>query len=618
MRNIFVLTTLFFCLSAIAQTKVEIPEDLSIKADHPRLMIDKKDFSQMSKSISTCKNAALIKMHDAYMQVASSSVEKSEPFQYEVNASGKLLNVSRKALLELGACSYAYRYTNDKRYLHRASTILEDVCSFHTWNPQHYLDVAEMALGVSIAYDWLYAKLSPSVRHMCEKAIKQYFFDTATSSEYIERFRAKNNWGQVLNAALVCSSIAFYDMNPIRSQELIRRAVNDNLLSIERGYAPDGIYPEGAMYWGYGTSFQIMTNEALYNTYGSDFGLSGCKGFRESADFMIFACGNIGKAFNYSDSSEKRKSVPSLWYFASRLGNNDIVYNEFNNIVADKKFNYNNRTGFIHIYHASLCHIDDIKAPGKTVFYGYGTNPLVIARTGWDRNHIYLGAKGGTPRNGHAHMDAGSFVYEDRGVRWVREPSAPGYSKTESLLKKLGGSLWRFGQESLRWKLFGYNNAQHSTLTINGKDQLCSGMATLVEVYDTEEKKGGLFDLSTIYATEVKEVKRSVYIAENEWLEVEDQVSALDSKDAEVRWNIPTDAEVEATPEGVILSIKGKKMMLSAEGASVSYTTDMQMPANVPVEFEQFYNTAIKFAAFTFTVPAGQSITVKTTLKRIN
>ena len=49
-------------------------------------------------------------------------------------------------------------------------------------------------------------------------------------------------------------------------------------------------------------------------------------------------------------------------------------------------------------------------------------------------------------------MDSGSFVYEDDGVRWVREPGMPSYSKSEPVIKKMKKSLWKQNQESVRWK----------------------------------------------------------------------------------------------------------------------------------------------------------------------
>lgn len=595
-----------------------VPEGISVKAAHPRLILNDKALASVKKAVASGENEALVKMHSTYMDFAASCVEGAHKFEFKRSNSipARLLPVSRKALGEMAACAYAYRYSGEQKYFDRAVAVLDDVCSFPGWNPSHYLDVAEMALGVSIAYDWLYKKLPQATRARCEKVLQEFFFDTAEKMPYRERFLAKGNWGQVLNASLVSASIALWDKNPARCDSLLRRAVADIQPAMERGYAPDGIYPEGPMYWGYGTQFQLVCIEALNSVFGSDFGLSLAQGFRQSALFMVFAVGNVGLAFNYGDSGPKRESIPELWYFANRFDSPGLISREYRTVAANKKYKLANRLGFMYIMQAARCDVGDLKVLEQKLFSGSGDCPLVEARTGWERGDIYLGAKGGKATNGHGHMDAGSFVYEDRGVRWVREPSAPGYERTEKLMKSLGSSLWKMGQASLRWKMYGYNNAQHNTLTLNGHDQNCGALATLVETWDTEQMRGGKFDLSPVYAADAKSVTRSICIVGGDRLEVTDCIAAPDTADVHVRWNLTTDTAVRLAPEGVVLSAKDKKMLLHAEGCPVEYTTDMLIPENTPQEFAPFYEPRQKFAAFTFTVPAGQSVTVTTTLTR--
>ena len=617
MKYIISLVLFLLSLYVNAEVKLDIPDNLKISQSHPRLIIDKKDFAQMKKTILSGENVVLTKMHNLYIQKADKCVEDAKPFTFQTNASGKLLKVSRDVLHELATCSYAYRFTNDSKYLNRAQDILEDVCEFPSWNPRHYLDVAEMAFAVSLAYDWLYPKLPSQVKEKCEKAIKAYLFKTAVHPDNRKFFLMKNNWGQVLNSSLACSAIAFYELDPNIAQNLIVRALGDICKSLESGYAPDGIYPEGAMYWNYGTSYQILMNDALSNIYGTDFGLSNAQGFKESTQFVIFTVGNLNRAFNYSDSSDKRSSVPSLWYFADIMNDPDIIYQEYLTSSTDK-FRFNERLGFVYIYHASKVNVSNLKAPSRNVFSGQGSNPLVIARTGWEKNDIYLGTKGGSTRNNHSHMDAGSFIYESHGVRWICEPTYPVYELTENLIKSLGGSLWKRDQNSFRWKMYGYNNLQHSTLTINGKDHKCSGDALLVDVYDTDAKKGGCYDMTTLYGDEVKSVIRSIYIADNNHLEIVDSVVAGDSGDVHVMWNAPTEASVSITDDGIILSMKNKKMLLQADGAPVIYTTDMVTPSSLPEEYAPFYESKENFASFTYTVPNGEQVRIKTTLKLID
>ena len=94
-------------------------------------------------------------------------------------------------------------------------------------------------------------------------------------------------------------------------------------------------------------------------------------------------------------------------------------------------------------------------------------------------------------------------------------------------------------------------------------------------------------------------------------------IAAPDTADVHVRWNLVTDASVQLTPQGVVLSAKDKKMLLHAEGCPLEYTTDISVPENTPSEFAPFYEKRQRFAAFTFVVPAGQSVSVKTRLERL-
>ena len=46
-----------------------------------------------------------------------------------------------------------------------------------------------------------------------------------------------------------------------------------------KDYGPDGAYPEGYGYWGYGTSFNVMFLSAVEKLFGKDFGLTQCLDF---------------------------------------------------------------------------------------------------------------------------------------------------------------------------------------------------------------------------------------------------------------------------------------------------------------------------------------------------
>ena len=582
-------------------------------AAHPSLFVDGKEFKQLHKALKATDNKALTAMHETYMAWADEFVRTDSEITFSPNSSGKLLLVSRDALSQIASCAYAYRFTEKKEYLRRAESVLNAVCSFPTWNPAHYLDVAEMSLAVAIGYDWLYHGLGKETLEKCEKAIKTHCLDVA-DGEYRRLFRLTNNWGQVLNAGLLCSCIAFADVYPERCQELMRRCIADNSENFPVGYAPDGIYVEGPMYWDYGTTFQIAMIAALESYCGTDMGLSKAPGFIESAWFEVFSTGNLSLPYNFSDSSLSTRALPMLWYFTHKTSDGSLVHSEY-----DRRLRLRERLGFLAIWYASKCDRSAIRPPERNIFYGKGTNPLVIARTGWGQDDHYLGVKGGGAVNGHAHLDAGSFVYEAYGVRWACEPPFPGYSRTEGALGTIGATPWLKTQDSYRWKIKGYNNLHHNTLTIGGKDFDCTGIATLEKVYDSPDNMGGLFDLTSMYGDRVRAVMRQVSVIDGSYLKIVDVVSASDNTDAEVYFNFTTREKVQLLEDCLVLtSSKGVKMRLDVSGDDVVFTQGIVRPEGVPDCLEKFYAPdGYNYVGYRYVVPKGSEKKIVTTLKRM-
>lgn len=582
-------------------------------ASHPSLFMDEGDFRQLRKVLKSTDNKALVQMHQTYVAWADEFVRNNDDVTFSPNNSGKLILVSRNALSQIASCSYAYRHTGEKKYLLRAEAVLNAVCGFPSWNPSHYLDVAEMSLAVSIGYDWLYKDLRKETREKCEQVIKTHCLDVA-DGEYRRLFALKNNWGQVLNAGLLCSCIAFIDVYPGICRELLERCIKDSKENSWYGYAPDGIYVEGPMYWDYGTSFQIALNTALEAFYGTDMGLSSSPGFMESAWFEVFSTGNLHIPYNFSDSSLSSRALPMLWYFAYKMSDGSVVYSEYN-----RRLRLRERLGFLAIWYASKCDRSAIRPPERNIFYGKGTNPLVIARTGWGQDDHYLGVKGGGAVNGHAHLDAGSFVYEAYGVRWACEPPFPGYSRTEGALGTIGATPWLKTQDSYRWKIKGYNNLHHNTLTIGGKDFDCTGIATLEKVYDSPDNMGGLFDLTSMYGDRVRTVMRQVSVIDGSYLKIVDVVSASDNTDAEVYFNFTTREKVQLLEDCLVLtSSKGVKMRLDVSGDDVVFTHGIVRPEGVPDCLEKFYAPdGYNYVGYRYVVPKGSEKKIVTTLKRM-
>lgn len=548
--------TILFLMSFIGFTYAADSFDYSKIAAHPRLLMSEKEESSVRKAIKS--NAELAGIHN---QIIAKSDEMLTMDALAYNKIGKrLLAVSREAIRRMFYLSYSYRMTNDKKYLERAERELNAVSKFDNWNPTHYLDVGEMTMAVAIGYDWLYDDLQDSTKANIREAIQKHAFETAKVEEYNKFKRVKSNWNQVCNAGLVYGALSIFESDKKQAKEIIEEALKTNPKSLE-GYAPDGNYPEGAMYWSYGTSFEVMMIAALDSALGSDNGLSQSPGFLKSAEYMLFVNGPTGKRFNYSDCSTNQYSNIAQFWFAKKTNNPNLLYEEKKLMDAGvflKKMEEERLLPAVMAF-ATTINFASIQPPTQKVWAGGGETPVVLVRTDWkNKSSQYLGAKAGSASTSHAHMDAGSFVYDADGLRWAMDFGLQSYITLESK----GIDLWNLTQDSPRWGIFRLSNFNHNTITVNNKRHNMEGRALMVETFDTDTEKGAKFDLSDIFKGEINSAMRKVVLKDEKYLQVEDEIST-NNKEALVRWTMVTPANVKIIDSSTIeLTQKGKKKLL--------------------------------------------------------
>lgn len=485
------LCVMFFILG-ITQVNAQYSYDYSKITDHPRLLLTQGQENDIKASLD--RNSEFKKIDEYIKNVADSSLaEELLVFKKEGR---RLLAVSRKALTRLYYLSYSYRLTGDTKYLNRAEKELNAISGFESWNPSHFLDVGEMCMAVSIAYDWLYKDLQESTKKNVRKAIIEKAFQPSYVKEYARFLVRHNNWNSVCNAGLVYGALAIIDHEKEQSIAIIERSLKSNLLPLEV-YAPNGNYPEGPGYWNYGTSFQVMMFSALESALGSDKGLSKAPGFMESAYYMMFSTGTSGNYFNYYDGSASTEANSSMFWFANKLKDPSLLYFEIP-LINSGKYTQTDRSDAhrvlpnVLIFGKDLT-ISKIDVPTKRTFNGKGMTPISIARTSWKAGEgKYLGIKAGRASDPHGHMDQGTFVYDIGSLRWAMDFGLQSYISLESN----GVDLWNVNQNSERWEVFRYNNFNHNTLSINNQLHNVKGRSEIIETYESKNELGAKVDLA--------------------------------------------------------------------------------------------------------------------------
>lgn len=548
MKQFMLAIALLFSVSAMAHSTL----DYSKLAQHPRLILKSGDIEAVKQKIESDQPLRII--HDV-IERRTNEFLTAEPTKYRM-VGKRLLGRCRAVLERVCYCSYMYLVSGDEVYARRAEKEMLAAADFVSWNPSHFLDVGEMVTALAIGYDWLYNWLSPESRTIIEDAIIVKGLRTSGKKRWWSK--SHNNWNQVCNGGMVMGALAVYERIPEEAQAIIAEALKNNPIA-QKEYGPDGVYPEGFGYWEYGTWYEVMLIESLRTALGTSCDLEKAPGFLESAKFMNFMSTPTGATYNFSDCGNPLNMInPLLYWFALESGDMSLVWQDRERLLNEDFVRGINRQAPIAMLFASRCNTKDIKPIQDKVWAGKGSQPLFLYRKGFaSTDDTYLGVKGGSPKNSHAHMDGGSFIYEWAGVRWAVELGSQDYHSLES--KGIG--IWKKGQNSQRWQVYRLNNHSHNTLTINNKIHQYKGMATMTKVFNKKKYKGAEFDLSSLFS-DTESVTRRITVDDNDKVCCVDKIVS-GSADCSVRWNMTTFAKAEIIDNHtILLKQDGKELLL--------------------------------------------------------
>ncbi|MEN9951573.1 MAG: hypothetical protein RLY85_2325 [Bacteroidota bacterium] len=595
-RSFLVVSILCFTYTGMAQQKVV--NTSSISQSHPRILLFEGEEKELIQSIDqdstwSMLHRAMLKECDRLLAI--------EPVK-RIQIGRRLLDKSREALRRIFMLSYAYRTSRDDRYFKRAEKELLAIAQFSDWNPTHFLDVAEMTMAAAIGYDWLYPNLDAPSRDIIRDAIIKKGLEPSLDNKYNSWLKAEHNWNQVCNAGMTYGAMAIYEHEPSLAKQIIDRAVGS--IAIPMGdYGPDGIYPEGYGYWGYGTSFNVLFNSAIEKLYGTDFDLNQLPGFLKTGGFMENMTGPTGKPFNYSDAGSTGGFHPAMFWLANKTMDPSLLWIEKNYLIqANAERLVKDRLLPAIMLWKGKFTAKDIVAPKALTWTGMGKNPISMMRTSWtDSNAIYVATKGGSASINHAHMDIGSFVMDAMGVRWAMDFGMQDYESLESK----GVKLWGRTQNSERWNVFRLNNFTHNTLSVDSQLQVVAGHAPIISTGNSVNNMFTVFDLKTVYDRQLTDAKRGISILDQNQVLVRDEY-ATGAKETKIRWTMLTPALTNITGKNEItLEKDGKKLKLVIDASQGQL--QMKTWSTIGPNSYDASNPGTILVGFELTLPANAS-----------
>ena len=575
----------------------ELPERLAnINPAHPRLFLTDAQLPALKEKVA---GAPLLQATCTYIQ-ANCDIVKDLPTLERKKVGKRLLGVSRSVLQRVSYLAFTYRMTGDETCLRRAEAEMLAAAAFTDWNPDHFLDVAEMTAALAIGYDWLYNDLAPESRAAIRNAIVEKGLKTSLKGGWW--VSGDNNWNQVCHGGLTLGALAVAEDEPELAGQIIARGLK-NLPRALAQYEPDGVYPEGPTYWAYGTTYNVILIDALESVLGTDFGITTAKGLMKSADFMLHATGSTGLYFNFADCGLHMDVEPALFWFAERLERPGLLWHQrkvleqFAGATPNESGAADRMLVFLVLWGQPM---GELPTPDTLSWHGDGPSPIGVHRSGWTSDATFVGIKGGSPHTNHGHMDIGSFVADMDGVRWAIDLGAQSYNSLESV----GVDLWNRRQEGQRWDVFRLNNTSHNTLVVNGERQRVPGHAPVTAFSAAPENPYTVVDMAPVYEGQLSKAVRGIRLI-GEAVLVHDELEAPAHGEAHVRWGMVTNAEVMLHGNTAILKQDGKfaTLRVVAPEDAVLTLLDLETPPQ-PYDAK---NPNTRMIAFESVLPAGSN-----------
>lgn len=496
-----------------------------------------------------------------------------QPFERDAGGGRRFLNSARLILGNVLRLGSAWHLTRHPAFAKRLEEQVNLTVAAPHWNPSHFLDTAETALAVALGLTWLNEAIDEKTKHrwqhaLIEKALRPSFEGPEEQRNWMNY---ANNWLQVCHSGLVAAALVTADREPELAAQTIRRAIAQQS-HVAHNYAPDGAYLEGPIYWDYGTTFAALLVEFLRRNFeGSDFGLLEVPGFMESGAYYRQMVMPSGKYFSYGDSRVIANATPLPLWFASELERASIAQGEFEATVSAlrEEARTGQRTLLDRFYPLAFLW-GAMQKPSAVekgnalplAWLGRGKNPVAVARTAWnDPRAAAFAIKGGGTGISHAHMDAGSFVYEAGGVRWAEDLGMHDYQP----LEVKGINLWDGRQDGDRWKIFRSGPEGHNLIRFGDQPQIAGPLAEDLRMHTTESGWEFEVDLEPVYAGQVEGIIRKARLGKDGTLSIHDHWTG--NSTGSVQWQWITSAGVEVDNDRISLRSGDLTLQLLVEAS---------------------------------------------------
>jgi hypothetical protein len=577
------------------------PSPTSVRPDRPRIIAPAYKWNALESLINqepyfSAWNASIFQnATDYYAQ---------PPVKYYMDGDSGILDNAREIKMRIKAFSYAYRMSNNTKWVDRAWDEIQNAGSdsfgptVDKWNTVHFLDAAEMTAGYAIGYDWLYDVLSDDKKQQMRETMINYglgpgqavFNGSNPVYGWWSSTNTTGNWNCVCNGGLTLGALAILGDDTTGTAEyLLGQTINNALSACVYAVTPDGSWAETANYWYFGTTGHAEMASALLTATGSDYALLDKNPeTKETGYYHMYAHGPTS-LFDYGDHGPNKYSTDAnpMMFYGGQYQN--PVYTLYQRDQRDAAEPWS-----MFWYDPSVSGAWWSNLPLDR-FFTDSSDQWASMRSSWtDPNALFLAMKAGKNQGHQTHndLDAGDFVLDALDTRWVGELGSGDYLST--------GYFTSDAQDAVRWLYYRKRTEGQNAIVVNHQNQLVTASPTIrtdssntsqtpgTTVFHASNDSKAFFiaDLTSAYGTVTSDSRGAMLLNGRLQALVQDDIVCTGA----IQWRMHTNATVNVQGTSAVLEIGEKQMHVELinppSGATfgtaqpVRYADDPALPSN--------------------------------------
>ncbi len=546
---------------------------------HPFILASETDFDTAREEYNSGNFSDYTKKLTDYVFANAQALLDTSlypPMDYVLDEEDSILPISREVINRMVILGYAWQITGDVKYAERAKSELEKVCSYDDWCTSHFLATAEMALAVSIGYDWFYDYLGEDIKATLKEKVWNYAISSALNDNHWFTW-SKNNWNSICYSGIGIACMTFFDYDTESAAEFLSMCYKNMPIAFEN-FTPDGVYAEGPGYSQSGMNSIVYFVATSKNFFDTDFGISEISGFKELGKFPVYIT-TPTSVFNFGDNKNRMCFSPALHWYASQYDSPLLacyqIWDEPEAFVADASENAEkNGSGredalsLLWYNRSYTAETADFSAePLNLNLKSDVGQDMVLMRSAYlDKNATFAGIKGGYNFINHGDLDIGTFVFDSMGEHWAEELGPGLYDAPGYFLNTPAGG---------RWKNYSKRSEGQNTLVINPDmtldDQYVLAESKFTDFEETEDGGKAILDMTDAYRMNgATDVERSFELYNGKSsLKITDNIKCFIKSD--IYWFMHTKADIEISEDGktAILTIGEKQLKATSHSDGV-------------------------------------------------